>query len=325
MLKFKFWIDRATLNFWFLPSALFSLSFLKLNSFHVLNGIFLLYVMIYLLEGLSKYLRGEYSLNTGIRICVSIILIYLFKWEVSSPSTDMPNNLLVLLLFMIFWDKIESRGWEDFDIRSVLIILFGFFSLTVKLSTIPLLILAMYILCRGYLRESSKNVIVTGAIVLIMLVPWFIRNIILSGYLIYPFPNIDVFDLDWKIPIQFVINEKRWIESCARIYYLHPDQVLGKGILFWLPTWLKLQNPFNKVLLLIIIVLPLVYSIFLLVYAKRIRTLSVAYRKYLILYITSLSGILFWFLAAPDFRFGYGFLTMFALLLIVPLLEPFFS
>ncbi len=70
-----------------------------------------------------------------------------------------------------------------------------------------------------------------------VLAPWFARNVVLSGWLIYPFPYIDLFNLDWKAPLKLVILDKRWIEAWARMPGLQPDKVLDHGFYHWWQVW----------------------------------------------------------------------------------------
>ena len=50
--------------------------------------------------------------------------------------------------------------------------------------------------------------LLTGCVVI---APFLIRNYYLSGYLIYPFPAIDLFDVPWKIPQGVALYDAREI------------------------------------------------------------------------------------------------------------------
>lgn len=41
----------------------------------------------------------------------------------------------------------------------------------------------------------------------VVLAPWLVRNVLISGWLIYPFAAIDLFSVDWKIPASYLQNE----------------------------------------------------------------------------------------------------------------------
>jgi len=317
---------------WFLPSALFSFSFLKLRSFHVLNGIFFLFGIIFSLSGLDKILKGNHSLCNITKTGVFLFLIYLFKKylyapspDLSSPSPDMPTTLLIWILFIFFLDKAENNKLDNFDIQSVLVLIISSFALIIKLSALPIVILPMYIIYCEYSKGKKINMGSSLCIVSIIIIPWFIRNVILSGYLVYPFPSIDIFNFDWKIPIQRVILEKKSIESWARIPRLPSAKVLSMPFFNWLPVWFRSVSLKDKRILLIIITTSSFYITYMLFNLKRLAFWFNLYKKYAILYIGAYIGVLFWFTTAPDFRFGYGFLIILCLLLVIPLLKPLFT
>jgi L-asparaginase II len=63
-----------------------------------------------------------------------------------------------------------------------------------------------------------------------ILLPWLIRNIILSGYLIFPFEKIDIFAFDWKIPLHRVEGISKGILGFARLCdprELSPERALA--------------------------------------------------------------------------------------------------
>ena len=75
---------------------------------------------------------------------------------------------------------------------------------TFKLSAGMLVILALYpAVCLIRSKEWKKIGIylLCGCVVL---APWLVRNVLISGWLIYPFAAIDLFSVDWKIPASYL-------------------------------------------------------------------------------------------------------------------------
>jgi hypothetical protein len=125
----------------------------------------------------------------------------------------------------------------------------------------------------------------------------------LSGYLIYPLHSIDFFQLEWKIPIESVIEMQRLIESWAKIPMKPPNEVLNGGMFVWLPTWFtafKSTIEFQY--------LAVAATIFLSVNIFCLKNIIPQIRKYKYVYFVILSCLTFWFFSAPDVRFGYGFI-----------------
>jgi len=310
---------------WFLPSALFSFAFFNLQSFHVLNGLFLMFGILFSLGGIHKIINRDFRLSNIIKTCVFGLLIILYSGAVSSPSPDLPVAFLIWFLFILFLEKIEDVNYYSFDISSILIVMIAVFILTIKISASPIIILPIFIISKELLKGEKIRVMILVVLVLLIFIPWILRNIILSGYLVYPFPNIDIFNFDWKIPIQKVISEKNWVESWSRIPGQDADEVLKMSFFEWEPIWFKNQSILDKIILYIIEFTSALYILYIAANIKNLKNWFDAYKKYLIPYFTACIGFLFWFSTAPDFRFGYGFLIILSLLLVIPLLKKLFT
>ena len=70
----------------------------------------------------------------------------------------------------------------------------------------------------------------------------------------------------------------------------------------WVPIWFARQTLNRKLIFLMTLISPLTMLI------GRYRYSSMVSQKYLLAYILAFAGSIFWFLSAPDIRFGYGFL-----------------
>jgi hypothetical protein len=137
--------------------------------------------------------------------------------------------------------------------------------------------------------------------------------VIISGYLIYPFPAIDLFDFDWKIPISFVEREKMWIQSVARM----PIRPVNEEI-FSIPfmrekIWLLNCFKTNKTIFFILCLV----AISPLVVLYHIKRQWKKKRFLIYFWFIAFSGTLFWAIMGPDVRFGLAFI-------IVTAISPFF-
>ncbi|EMY77846.1 hypothetical protein LEP1GSC060_2755 [Leptospira weilii serovar Ranarum str. ICFT] len=154
--------------------------------------------------------------------------------------------------------------------------------------------------------EKDKLFLITSVISLILL-PWLIRNIILSGYLIYPFPAIDLFNFDWKVPLGNVISEKLAITGWAR----NPGEgyVEASGMKFWewFPIWWKNKSVLIQLFLIVSLLFPALAFIFSL-----LKKIKINFQTFIIL-STSSVGVIFWIFLAPDLRFGKAFLGVAAI------------
>jgi hypothetical protein len=64
------------------------------------------------------------------------------------------------------------------------------------------------------------------------------RQIILSGWLLFPLP-LGNLQLDWSLPAAQTVEQFRWIESWARMPKAQPAEVLDQGFRHWFLPWLE--------------------------------------------------------------------------------------
>jgi hypothetical protein len=136
----------------------------------------------------------------------------------------------------------------------------------------------------------------TAFVGILILSSFLIRNYYLSGYLIYPFPSVDIFNVDWKIPFGNALSEKFEIESWAKIPAVPPSEVIHMKISEWFLPWMRSMNFLKK--LLIAGNLLSIFSIVFMVLRKDYFFLKIQ--------LIVLLNLAFWFLSAPDPRFSMG-------------------
>jgi hypothetical protein len=275
---------------WFISNALFSLTFLGLGSFHLTAGVLFLSILIYFWGGLSEMFRGEYTPAALLKVLFIPLMFSLLGAEISSPGTDLPASLL-LWLMAVLWA--EEQG----PFHAVLIVILAVFVVTVKLSAAPALLLALFVLGGQLLRREKRSLVSAAVCGALALFPFLTRNVILSGYLLYPFPSVDIFSFDWKVPLERVVSERMSILAWGRFPRLDATRVLAMPFGEWFPKWLAEQTLSRKVILWATLFSPLAVL-------PGLRLVRRFWLGWLVFY----AGALFWLFSAPDFRFGYGFL-----------------
>jgi hypothetical protein len=311
---------------WFLPNALFGFSFLKLGSFHVLNGFFSLIILATCFNGLSNLIKKQYYFSNILRAGILLPAIFIYKDQLASPSPDIPVALLTCAVF-IYYVQLQERGDEaPSHLLALGIMLLSTFAIIIKLSALPLAIFIVVLLYRELARGRPLNLLITTGAVLFLVLPFFLRNIWLSGYLLYPFPGLDLFNLDWKIPPATVLIEKRAILEFARDpRYLAPPGAV-KTPFAWLPYWLpqvitEYGGKFRYIFLP-----SLVLFLDWLGHMVKMRTCKIDWREIgdnKVVYLTAAAGLCFWFFTAPDPRFVLGLLMVVAIIIFIPFLKSY--
>jgi hypothetical protein len=141
---------------------------------------------------------------------------------------------------------------------------------------------------------------------LFLILPWMIRNLILSGYPLFPSTAFAWINFDWKMPIDQVYDEQIAIQGWSRFPRMDPNEILAMPLISWAKIWFLYQTINRRILILSAVFLPFLHFVFFGLF-RRFRELSK--RSGSILAISALfSGIVFWFFSAPNIRFGFAFL-----------------
>jgi hypothetical protein len=296
---------------WMLPSALFSFSFTGIQSFHVLNGFFYILSMAFFLEKSARLLRREFALSNLVSLMLIFFSYRLLPQQLSSPGTDVPVYLLACIIFLLSLEKIESGVVDHIDIKLILIWLFAVIAIIIKLSAMPLLLLPLYFALRLYLSTRNHRVILMLlAISSVMVIPWFIRGVITSGYLVFPISAVDFFNVDWKIPIAYVRQNSEWITSWARAKSYDTQDVLAMSFTQWVPLWWRDQKIFDRLIMAALITASSIFVIYFAVQGIWTQKIPEQIKQYGMLILIAWLGVAYWFTIAPDVRFGYGILVL---------------
>ncbi|UOG56836.1 LIC_10190 family membrane protein [Leptospira noguchii] len=236
------------------------------------------------------------------------ILLFLILEQFMSLSSPTPDLISIVFPLYILTNlpKNESVAHSELSLENYFSsIILSVYTITVKLATVPLCILILLLMIR-YKFEIKKLSIVISVMFLILL-PWLIRNVILSGYLIYPFPTIDFFNFAWKAPLGNVISEKLSITGWARNPGEGYKEAAQMKFWEWFPIWWSGISRLNRLFIFISFLSPI--FIFICGLFKKVK---LDFQTYVILF-TSWMGTIFWILLAPDIRFGKAFLGISAI------------
>lgn len=230
---------------------------------------------------------------------------------VSSPTPDIGvlglGIVIGSLLFRFMDDAGLGRGRQEGARRAeagLPILFLSVVGVTLKLS------FAAFAACAGvavlvvvWRTEGASRflrlVLLSAVLAIVAALPWLARSVILSGYLAFP-AGIGPMDVDWRISRDMAENEARWVKSWARMPNAKQHETLGT----WLWLWPWLNRMFRDCRF--DLVLPLFLAAVgpgLTCGPRRSRpavTTNVAFWFML----TFVPALVFWFLTAPEPRFG---------------------
>jgi hypothetical protein len=301
---------------WLVLNAAFSLAFLGLQSFRFVPAVLFLVAAYEFSRGASAWLQGNPAPANILRTLLLPVSFYVLGSQTSSPGTDLP---VVLILWVLAVNAIERAGEKQTNLRveDLILVLSAVYLLTVKLSAAPILLLAAWVMLR--FTRSWRDWFTIAGLSFLILVPWLARNVILSGYLIYPFPAIDLFIFDWKIPLDTARSEQQIILAWARNPGEDASLVLSMPVTEWLLAWFAELTRNQKVMVLAAGLSPLLILAEWAWFRFKVRQKFIVPAGVFEIYILILAGGLYWLFSAPDLRFGYGFVV---LLFVFPMVLP---
>jgi len=285
---------------WFSSVALFSFSPTTTGGFTALNGVLSMWLCCWFI---SKYIQFQKENNVQAAFAIVIIFIAaliiwpLIRGNAATANYDFITTGIILILFT---DIFFSPGKEISP--SIEWVIWPAYLFTVRLINFPLLLLSLIALILFIKRKNLKALFLPLVYCLLLIIPFLIRNIIITGYLFYPATYFDWFKADWKPDPQITERLLEYIKYYNRVNtaYLDIEQTKALGSA-WIPAWFNHLFLFDKILLLVGLIGMLLTTAKLLIQKRN-------YNKSILLITVMIAWLICWFIVSPDPRFVYGIL-----------------
>ncbi len=286
----------------FCLSALYSMAFLGGQSYHCAAGFLAFLLALVCMEAFTKERIKSPRISDFARLAAVYYLLIIFD-EMVSPASD---YFMVLLVFFIIIRWLDLMEWKErLYLPYALLCVLGVVVLTVKLSGALILLLVLKPAFMMIREKKGKDIFRFLSLGVLTVLPFLIRNVILSGWLIYPFTALDFFSFAFKIPKGMAEYDAREIQVYGRGF--SDVERYGEPIMDWLPEWIRNLDATNKAFLamalsgVILLLLLTVYAIW-----KRKKDMAD------FLHVTGTLAVcfLFWLFSAPLIRYGCVFLWL---------------
>lgn len=281
--------------------AFSSLSFIFKQEVFSVNFTVFIIVAIYFINTLIKLA----SLNKISNLLLFNIVIFCAVIRMGSMASPTPDYIATVITLFVFI-RIINLSFEstEFEITKTFpVFIIAVYVMTIKLAELPILILFV-LLAFDYKNKRWRQIFKTALFGLLIIIPWCLRSVVLSGWLVYPFPHFELFNFDWKVPLSKVIAENQSITAWARGPNIDYKVVLKMGIQEWFPIWWHTLNKLIKMWLLFAVFFPVFGLIGILLKKINISRLN------LLILVTAFLGVIYWFVLAPDIRFGAPFILI---------------
>ena len=281
-------------------TALFSMKFAIGTSLHTMTGYIETVLCVWAVMKL-RYAQHSKRHITDF-CCVGILFYALINVTGSmSPASDYVTNFIALYIIARWADLLEN------DCKQVhayaLLCIACVYLFTLKVSGGMLLLLTLYPAIILIKQKEWKKITIYILLGIIVVTPLFIRNVMISGWLIYPFEGIDFFKVDWKVPVEYLRVDSKQISVWGKCLY--DVQLANMPLKEWVPIWFEAQERYH--LMLIGGVLLSVFQVFLNTFKKAIHHYKIDGRMFA-LYGGIAASLVVWFLMSPFVRYGLAFL-----------------
>ena len=182
-------------------------------------------------------------------------------------------------------------------------------TVTLKLTAGLILVLLVKPVVMLVREKKWKEIITYVMLGSIVIAPFLIRNVIISGWLIYPLTALDLFDVDWKVPAELVDADSYQIRTWGK--GIHEYELYG-GPTKWWPNWFKTTLSATEKGLILADGAALLLLIGMIVKQGKEKRAN-EWDKLLVM-ITAAVSFLFWQFSAPLVRYGYAYVLSLALL-----------
>lgn len=230
--------------------ALFSMKALLGHSTHTANAVVAWILIIHAIYTFSFW-KNRYRFMPSDFLRAATLSYYLTgeTLEVlSSPSTDLMVLGLILYIFTE-WVSLYERHEKEITPYALLCML-GVFSVSLKLSALFVAILSIKPMVMFFRKKQYLQILFYVVLGLILISPYLIRNIIISGYLIYPYPELDLFSVDWKMNAFTALVDRVEIRTWS--WGVKNWRSFDKSVFEWVPLWWdrNLTSPLLRLLMI---------------------------------------------------------------------------
>jgi len=182
----------------------------------------------------------------------------------------------------------------------------GVYALTLKLTAGLIILLVMKPLYHLIKEKKVKDILLYLLMGLIVAIPWFTRTVIISGWLLYPFSALDLFNFDWEMNAAVSELDAAQITTWGRALY--NASLVDLPITQWFPNWFSTTlSGTEKGLVLGCLLALIIYLVDLVITICKKRKESF---DTLLVVGCILLSYLFWQFSAPLIRYGYAYVLL---------------
>ena len=287
---------------------LYSIFFLTDKNFDFLTlPSFLIYLCLILFSFHQILSKNEKSNSDYFLLTVLFYFILKFT-RISEFGVDLPASIFSVLTIYYFIKFSEINLKRERQEYFFLISIFAIFAILIKLSTIPVIFLPIFLYLKYFKDLNFEIFRLKFLFIYFLFITFLIQQFIFTGCIFFP-SNLTCLSVSWFSEDN--INLSKQLELINKSYssigenIITPEEYLKNYN--WFSYWLK-RNYVEILEHLLTIALPIILFLF---FQKKKTDYKLVFNDKLGLYLFLTLGLLFWLSFSPVYRFAiYLFLTL---------------
>ncbi|OAD44452.1 LIC_10190 family membrane protein [Polaribacter atrinae] len=286
----------AQTSSWHILQATFSFPFLETN-FNDLNGYFLVIFSFFCFQQLHhfKTTKKIHQLYIG-SVLIGLPFMIFF---INAPSPDLPVFLISQLVFYLFIKHFKHIDYSNF----ILIFLLTVFLCVIKITTCILILLPIILFVKHY-KTLKRNLVKPMVFSFFVLGLFLMKNVVLTGYLLYPLQILDVLNVDWKVPTELIQLFKVGTYNAAFDYQDLNSLSTYQLFIAWITSF-KFNGIINIIFVVLLVSFPFLW------YLKSKE------KSVFILYLIGVLNFVLAWIFSPQYRFFFFYMLFFSMQICV--------
>jgi|GEM_PF-6289992 len=283
---------------WSLLGAFYSFEWLVGRPLYDINGWLVWLGAWHAFSFLPRLWQGQLR---SVYVWMAITPFFYFRNQMSGNSTDLPVAIVTWLLVgeWLLEPKLGSKA-----MGRLFWLFLPAFVLSVKITALALLALPIGYLALTPAAYRKQEALWALGILGLVLAPWFMRNVLMTGYLYYLLPKIDIFSVDWKMP-RVVIHRLR----LQVLYDFHHQPKVLSNPLWWRRWWSWGFNAQQHLMLQFTALSALVALLGYIWVGSRLHHALMRPRVLVVVAMLGV-GLGFWFATPTEARYAHAWLVL---------------
>lgn len=286
----------------FIIQAAYSFSGITGQAIYPLNGVL---TALFILWLLARIIKNKSTATSIVYLLLLVILSRLLFINISSPTSDTLFVVCLCYSCIKIYDSLAAARttMQQFILPAILLV----YAVTAKLAAFPTLLLLPFLLfCMRGQQKLLLHLVKFMLVSLLICIPWLCRNIILSGYLVYPIYQLDFFNVDWKAHKDVLVLDYAFVKGLSALFSENLAYIQSLPFYQYFFKWFMVQfhagRPLNFAIFIPALLSPLYWFTGV---RKKGAIQPLIFTLWLIIYI----DIWVWLYSSPEYRFGITFLA----------------